>query len=176
MAGGIIIVSAIGILLLVLGGYVLVDSTLASADIIASAQKDMVMNSKEQMDTAIQISAVSFYGSSAPYYLHFHTTNTGNEIVSNFNFIDVFVTISGNEPVHYRFDPNSYACGDGYGCGDADLGTWNYAEFDGPDIIHPNMVDPGETLSIRIGNFDSNPAHYTVQATTPNGVSATYNV
>jgi hypothetical protein len=174
MAGAIIIASALGILLLVLVGYVLVGSSLASADSIASAQKDMVMNSKEQMDTGIQISAVSFYGVSSPYYLHFHLTNTGNEIISNFKPMDVFVAISGGSPVYYRFDPNSYACGDGFGCGDAGLGTWNYAEFDGPDIIHPTMLDPGETLSIRIGNFNSNPAHYTVEATTPNGVSATY--
>jgi hypothetical protein len=178
MAGAGIIASAIGILLLVLVSYVIVGNNLTSADIIASAQKDMVMKAEEQMNTATQISAVSFYGSWPNYYLHFHLTNTGNEIISNFNSTDVFVNISPNAPVYYRFDATSFACGDGSGCGDADLGTWNYAEFDvsGPDIIHPTMLDPGETLSIRIGNFHSNPAKYMVQATTPNGVSATYNV
>ena len=180
MAGAIIIACAIGVLLLVLVGYVIVGGTLASADSIASAQKDMVMKNGEQLNTLVTItpgSEVYFDKYSLPpdyYLLHIHVKNTGNLMLSTFDSAEVYVNISGGAPVRYTFDPNAYACGDANGCGDATLRTWNYGAIEN-DVIHPNMLDPGETLSIRIGKFSSPLTSYTVKFTTANGVSAFYN-
>jgi len=176
MAGAIIIACAIGVLMLVLIGYVLVGSILASGDSIASAQKDMVMENEERLNTDIQFRDAYFEQLTLPTYdLHAHVKNTGNQIIGKFNFTEVYVNISGGAPVRYRFDPNAYACGDAYGCGDTTLGTWNYGEIEN-DNIHPNMLDPGETLSIRIGKFTSPLTSYTVKFTTENGISAFINI
>jgi flagellar protein FlaF len=180
MAGAIIIACAIGVLLLVLVGYVIVGGTLASADSIASAQKDMVMKNGEQLNTLVTItpgSEVYFDKYSLPpdyYLLHIHVKNTGNLMLSTFDSAEVYVNISGGAPVRYTFDPNAYACGDANGCGDATLQTWNDGAIEN-DVIHPKMLDPGETLSIRIGKFTSPLTSYTVKFTTANGVSAFYN-
>lgn len=181
MAGAIIIACAIGVLMLVLIGYVLVGSILASGDSIASAQKDMVMENEERLNTLVTITPdweVYFYQYSVSpnyYFLHIHVKNTGNLMLRTFNSAEVYVNISGGAPVRYRFDPTAYACGDAYGCGDTTLGTWNYGEIEN-DNIHPNMLDPGETLSIRIGKFTSPLTSYTVKFTTENGISAFINI
>jgi len=175
MAGAIIIACGIGILLLVLVGYVLVGSILASGDSIASAQKDMVMKNEERLNTDIQFRDAYFQSLSSYYVLHAHVKNTGNQIIGKFNFTEVYVNISGGAPVRYRFDPTAYACGDALGCGDTTLGTWNYGEIEN-DNIHPNMLDPGETLSIRIGRFTSSQSPCTVKFTTENGISAFINI
>jgi len=175
MAGAIIIACAIGVLMLVLIGYVLVGSILASGDSIASAQKDMVMENEERLNTDIQFRDAYFQSLSSYYVLHAHVKNTGNQIIGKFNFTEVYVNISGGAPVRYRFDPTAYACGDALGCGNTTLGTWNYGEIEN-DNIHPNMLDPGETLSIRIGRFTSSQSPCTVKFTTENGISAFINI
>ena len=95
MAGAIIIASAIGILLLVLVGYVLVGSTLSSADMIASAEKDMTINKEAQMNTAIRITNAQFSGGTS---FSFNLSNNGSVPIGNFNQTDVFVSYSQSIP------------------------------------------------------------------------------
>jgi len=132
MAGAIIIASAIGILLLVLVGYVLVGSSLASADSIASAQKDMTLLQEERLGTAIDITHAHYQSSTS---FEFQIKNTGNQII-NYTTLNVIVTWGTNAPVFYNYR-------DGYS------GTWHRIGIN-PDTIHPTYVDPGEVLDGRI--------------------------
>jgi flagellar protein FlaF len=161
MAGAIIIASAIGILLLVLVGYVLVGSTLSSADSIASAQKDMAIQREKQGGTAIQITNALFIGTS----FRFNLSNIGSVPISDFNRTDVFISYSQGTPVRYSF--NGIVSGNTPGDGTSK--TWGYMTIN-PDTIHPYMLDPGETMIIRIDNSGTSPA--VVNLTTPNGITA----
>lgn len=161
MAGAIIIACAIGILLLVLVGYVLVGSTLASADSIASAQKDMTIEKEAQMNTAILITKAAFSGTN----FRFNLSNTGSVPMGDFNQTDVFISYNQGTPVRYSF--NGYVSGNIPGDGSSK--TWGYMAIN-PDTIHPYMLDPGETMLIRIDNAGTSPA--VVNVTTPNGITA----
>jgi len=171
MAGAIIIACAIGILLLVLAGYVIVGGTLSSANIIASAQKDMILSRNEQLGTSIQILNEQIRGSEPTHNLTFNITNTGNSIIGNFNKTDMFITNSyftGSVPYRYSYNGLPYINGS------ATARTWGYMGIY-PDVIHPSMLDPGETMMVQIfiGSFDHSSIDITV--TTPNGFSVNGN-
>ena len=162
MAGAIIIACAMGVLLLVLVGYVMVGSTLTSADSIASAQKDMRIKKEEQMNTAIQITNAQFSGGTS---FRFNLSNKGGVPIGYFNQTDVFISYSKGTPVRYSF--NGIVSGNTPGDGTSK--TWGYMTIN-PDTIHPYMLDPGETMIIRIDNSGTSPA--VVNLTTPNGITA----
>jgi flagellar protein FlaF len=170
MAGAIIIACAIGILMLVLVGYVLVGSTLTSADIIASAQKDMAMQKEEQIATAIQISNAQFTTMGDPLHkFTFNLQNTGNVPIGDFNSTDVFISISQGIPERYSF--NGVVSGNTPGSNTSK--TWGYMTIT-PDMIHPYMLDPGETMAVNITGYiitGSDPVAV-VNVTTPNGITA----
>jgi hypothetical protein len=162
MAGAIIIASAIGVLLLILAGYVLVGSTLSSAGSIASAQKDMVMQKEEQMDTAIRITKAQFSGTS----FRFNLSNNGSMPIGDFNQTDVFISYNQGTPVRYSF--NGIVSGNTPGDGTSK--TWGYMTIN-PDTVHPFMLDPGETMIIRIDSSGASSCAV-VNVTTPNGITA----
>jgi len=163
MAGAIIIACAIGILLLLIVGYVLVGSTLASADSIASAQKDMTIKKEAQMNTAIRITNAKFSGTS----FRFNLSNTGSVPMGDFNQTDVFISYNQGTPVRYSF--NGYVSGNTPG--DNTSRTWGYMTIS-PDVVHPYMLDPGETMIIKIGGHNSGSNFAVVNVTTPNGITA----
>ena len=177
MAGADVIGTAICIGLLIIVAYVVAGSILTTTGVVINTQNDMNKQNAARLNTAIQISDVYFSGPYLQgYLLHFHITNIGTEAIGDFNSMDVFVTYPDSAPVHYIFDANSFTYwGDSYGCGDADMGTWNYGEIV-PENIHPAMLDPGELISVRIIGFDTKPDYYQVGAATSDGVSAFYTV
>lgn len=175
MAGAIIIASAIGVLLLVLCGYVLVSGTLASADSIGSAQKDMAQEKDEQVHTAIQISGQTWDKHPGPNdNLTFDLKNTGNTPIFKYNQMDVFVTVTTTTNYLERYTFNGGAMGGMPGS--YYTMTWGYTVIT-PDQVNPYTLDPGETMNINIGNFDlrggSDP--FVVIVTTPNGITANAN-
>jgi len=175
MAGAIIIACAIGILLLVLVGYVLVGSTLASADSIASAQKDMALEKDEQAHTAIQLLAMPtnpwevIWGGGVGYHLiRFQLKNIGSEPIGDFNRTDMFIT-KKTDGITQRYSFN----GSRNLPGSNESKTWGYTTIT-PDTTHPYMLDPGETMTVEIDFLVfGNEAHpkYTVNVTTPNGIT-----
>jgi len=173
MAGAIIIMSAIGVLLLVLAGYVLVSGTLASADSIAAAQKDMAQKKDEQVHTAIQISGQVWDKTPGGYNdnLTFDLTNTGDTPIFKYSQMDVFVTVTTTTNYLERYTFNGGAMG---GMPGSDFTkTWGYMTIT-PGTTHPYMLDPGETMKVNIGNFEVGGGKdpFVVIVTTPNGITA----
>ncbi len=171
MAGAIIIASAIGILLLVLVGYVLVGGTLVSADSIASAQKDMTIKKEAQMDTAIQVSNAKWFSppTGSLHNLTFDLKNIGSEPIGDFNHTDMVISISGGVPEYYSFNGVVSGNTPGYNYSK----TWGYMTIT-PDTIHPYMLDPGEKMGVEIDNYIISGTHpnAVVNVTTPNGITA----
>ena len=170
MAGAIIIASALGVLLLVLAGYVLVSGTLASADSIGSAQKNMAQEKDEQVHTAIQISNEDWGHKPGLDILLFDLKNIGSVPIGDFNHMDMYILLEPDYiPVYYSF--NGVVSGGSTGDGDL-LKTWGYMTIT-PDTTHPYMLDPGETMEVSItySNFWPHPPHYIVNVTTPNGIT-----
>jgi hypothetical protein len=165
MAGAIIITSAIGILLLVLVGYVLVGSTLASGDMIASAQKDMTALREDQLNTNI---TVTFTGISYPGYhdFDFYIQNTGNTII-NYQKLNMVIMTQDTSPI---FINGSDAVG---WIGSSTVGKW---QFEGiyrdqswnAEQFDLNQWDPGEYVYGEIG-MDPHPTDLYVF--TPNGAT-----
>ena len=185
MAGAEIIASAIGILCLIIFGYVLVGGILNTGETAASAQNDFILMKEIQLRTAINIPHSSPQpifncepdGSEQKCNLTFHITNTGSESIGDFSHMDIFVnSTNGNPnvgdapyvPKHYSFNS---------GLGSHQSSTWNFTDIN-PKIIHPNMLDPNETMSVQISDFNfaigGIPSHFSITATTPNGIIDTY--
>jgi len=183
MAGAIIIASAIGVLLLVLCGYVLVSGTLASADSIGSAQKDMAQEKDEQVHTAIQISNYQADRDNREpdwHNLSFDLRNTGSEPIGDFYHTDMFFACAPTNEYTYtpfRYSFNGVVSGNTPGVNESR--TWGYLTIT-PDTIHPYMLDPGETMTVRVDTFlfrpGGNPAAHDcyINVTTPNGATAGY--
>jgi archaellum component FlaG (FlaF/FlaG flagellin family) len=142
MAGAIIIACGIGILLLILAGYVIVGGTLASADIMASAHKDMTSLKVDQQNTAIDITyadAENFYSSPNRYHVGFVIRNTGNTKI-DFTKLGVVITMNGvDRPTYYK-----------YGSGTNFEWKLDYfrvnSDCTGSEVVNPNQWDPGEYL------------------------------
>jgi flagellar protein FlaF len=156
MAAASLVATALGIILLLVTGYVLVGGALTSSQVVMEAQKDMTAAQVEMLGTGMEITAVS--SSSNPIYIQ--VTNSGNVPIVDFEHMDVFLLKSGDVPtrIHYA------------GTGD---NTWQKVLIF-PDVIHPNQWDPGEEMNISVSYTGSPPG--AVQITTANGVSAYYTV
>jgi hypothetical protein len=204
MAGAEIIASGIGILCLIIFGYVLVGGILSVGENAASAQTDYVIMKESQRETAIDIPD----SSPAPQFscvddswtwfiwtwtwkkcsLTFNVTNTGTEMLGSFNQTDVFVTASENiirGPGLWPWDIITPAntvthlkfdpATVGSG-GDEPSGTWSYIQIS-PDTIHPNMLDANEKMKVQINNYrfwTQSPVSYTIEVVSPNGITDTY--
>jgi flagellar protein FlaF len=152
MAGAEIIGAAIGVLLLVLVGYIMVGSTLSSAEIVASAQKELTLRNEAALRTSITISSPKISSS----YFNFSLNNTGNEVIGDFTHMDIF-SWDGVSTGYQRYTYNQ----------SGDIGTWKIEKID-PDFIHPKMLDPGEAMWIRATFTPDTPTWILI--TTSNGV------
>jgi len=201
MAGAEIIASAIGILCLIIFGYILVGGILTTGENAASAQKDYILMKESQRDTAINIPHSPqpefscenknwwIFWSYKECTLTFNITNTGSEPIGDFGHMDVFVNTSEDivrgpswlpddvlTPAgalkYHKFD--QYTIGSG---GEDPTGNWSYIQiFPTPEIIHPNMLDSNEKMEVKINNFRflNQPANFMITVVTPNGVTDTY--
>lgn len=160
--------AAVGITLLLIASYVVVGSIITSANTVSDSQKDVTLQNEARLKTDISISNVLWrqYGPLNIWYLRFNITNTGSEIIGNFNATDVFVTNSTDTPKRYTYDAPHFGT---Y----PDIGTWTINSIS-PDNNHPQMLDPGETMIINVGNLSSVHTNTSVGFITSNGVSAVY--
>ena len=156
MAGGEIIGAAVGVLLLVFVAYVLVGSTLSTAEIVANAQKDLTLLDESRLRTDISIT----YSGIDAGVINFSVKNNGNEMISDFRHMDIlsFNESSNLDFQHYTYNKNY----------DGTPGTWTVNGFIPEKNIHPNILDPGETMWCNATFIGETPRWF--QVTTGNGV------
>jgi len=154
MAGAEIIGAAIGVLLLILVGYLLIGSALTTAEIVTSAQKDITLQNEARLKTDITIYSPTFQPSSN---FLFSLNNTGSESIDDFSHMDIFSYESSLGYQKYTYTKSSNAI----------AGEWTIVTFD-RDFVHPNMLDPGE--AVWICATYSSPPPVSILVSTSNGV------
>jgi flagellar protein FlaF len=158
MAVAGIIAAAVGVMLLIVVGYVVVSATITTAETVTSAQKDVTLQNEMRLGTAFTISDPQNPQNSS--LIISNISNTGNEIISDFRHMDVIVYDSGT---------NDYKVCTYDSSGSGTNGTWDITNRY-QDFIHPSELDPGEKYQIRVATKGSSP--YWFQITTSNGVYA----
>jgi flagellar protein FlaF len=158
MAGADLIGAAVGVLLLVLVAYIVVGSTISTAEIVTDSQRAAALQEQTQARTDFAIFETNKEDDSG-----FNCTinNTGKEIISDFRHMDVIVY--DNNSKDYQLYPYSTS---------KSPGTWTIIPLDaGTDVIHPSELDPGESYTIEVMT-SSGISPYWFQITTGNGVYA----
>jgi flagellar protein FlaF len=150
-----IIGAAVGVMLLIIVAYLLVGNTLVAAETAANAQKDFSLLNEVRLRTSIGLSEISY---TAPI-LYFNVTNNGNEIISDFDHMDIYTFDGTTDYQSYTYD--KYSIGT--------PGNWSFTQIV-PDINHPNQLDPGEKMWAWATVAGADPQW--VQVTTANGVYA----
>jgi flagellar protein FlaF len=154
MAVAGIIAAAVGVMLLIVVGYVVVGATITTAETVTNAQKDVTLQNEMRLGTAILISDPLKSSSN----ITSNVTNTGTEIISDFRHMDVIVYDTGSN----EYQVCTYETS-------GSPGTWDITNRY-QDFIHPSELDPGETYQIRVATTGSLPSWF--QITTSNGVYA----
>jgi len=155
MAVADLIGAIVGVLLLVIVAYLLVGSTLTTAEIVTSAQRAAALQEQTQLRTDFTITNVNRVDDSV-----FNCTinNTGKEIISDFGHMDVIV---------YDRDSKDYQL---YTYSNVvKPGTWMIVNKS-DEVIHLSELDPGESYRIEVTTSGISP--YWFQITTGNGVYA----
>ena len=157
MAAASLVATALGIILLLVTGYVLVGGALTSSQVVMDAQKDMTAAQVEMMATGMEITGVS--SSVNPLYVQ--VRNIGNVPILDFEHTDLFLFPPDADPARIHYS----STGGG--------NTWQRLSIE-PDLIYPNQWDPGEELNISVSYTGTAPK--AVKITTANGVSAYYTI
>ena len=158
MAVAGIIAAAVGVMLLIVVGYVVVGATLTTAETVSNAQKDLTLQNEMRIRTAFTISDPQNPQNSSSIISNI--SNTGNEIISDFKHMDVIV---------YDTESNDYKVCTYDSSSSGTPGTWYFTNHY-KDFIHPSELDPGEKYQMRVATKGSSP--YWFQITTSNGVYA----
>jgi flagellar protein FlaF len=158
MAVAEIIGAAIGVMLLVVVAYMLVGSVLTTAEVVTDAQKELTLINEQRLRTSIAFNdSEKEIGGSG---LNFSVKNTGNEVISDFNHMDIYTWDgSQNEYHRYTYEKNLPVT----------PGNWTIVRIE-QDIVHPNQLDPGEKMWIWATFPTASPVWF--QVTTSNGVNA----
>jgi len=147
--------AAVGVILLVIVAYLLVGSVLSTSQIVTSAQKSATSLEEHQLKTDFTINQAGLDSTG----LNCTITNTGNEPISDFSQMDIYVYDSSTGAYQlYRYDTSPGI-----------PGTWSIIST-GTDVVHPGELDPGETYRILVQTAGTSPAWF--QITTANAVSA----
>ncbi len=154
MAVAGIIAAAVGVILLIIVAYVVVGATITAAETVSNAQKDLTLQNEMRIRTAFTITDPKNNSS----IITSNVSNTGTEIISDFNHMDVIVYDTGS---------NDYQVCTYNASGTP--GTWNITNRY-QDFIHPSELDPGEKYQIRVATRGSSPNWF--QITTSKGVYA----
>ena len=155
MAVADMIGAAVGVILLVIVAYLLVGSVLSTSQIVTSAQKSATSLEEHQLKTDFTINQAGLDSTG----LNCTITNTGNEPISDFSQMDIYVYDSSTGAYQlYRYDTSPGI-----------PGTWSIIST-GTDVVHPGELDPGETYRILVQTAGTSPAWF--QITTANAVSA----
>jgi len=160
MAVAEIIGAAIGVMLLLVVAYMLVGSVLTTAEVVTTAQKDITLLNEARLMTSISLNRSEIFSNITPYVLNFSVTNTGNEIISDFDHTDVY-TWNGSSAGYQNYIYDTYNTGT----------TGNWSKMVENDLIHPEQLDPGEKMWVTV-NYPIGDEPIWFQITTGNGVYA----
>jgi len=160
MAIAEIIGAVIGVMLLLIVAYMLVGSVLTTAEVVTTAQKDITLLNEGRIRTSLNLESITCSGNN-PTNCTIIVKNNGNEIISDFNHMDIITgTGSGTDRFQYiSYNTNNNECGV--------ENTWCKLSIV-PDTIHPNELDPNEVISIWATVHGNQPTWF--QVTTGNGV------
>ena len=156
MAVAGIIAAAFGVILLIIVSYLVVGATISAAETVTTAQKDVTLQNEMRLGTAFVITDPTNNSS----VITSNISNTGTEIIGDFNHMDILVFDSGS---------NDYQVCTYNAAGIGIPGSWDIRNRY-QDFIHPFELDPGEQYQIRVVTLGSSPAWF--QITTSNGVYA----
>ena len=160
MAAADLIGAAVGVLLLVIVAYMLVGSTLSTAEIVTNAQKAVTLQEQTQLRTDFTITGVTGVTPvTGGYMFNCTINNTGKEIISDFRHMDV-VVYGDNDYQLCTYNPNKEG---------VIPGTWTILDK-GTETIHLSELDPGEAYQIMVTTSGISP--YWFQINTGNGVYA----
>jgi len=152
-------VAAVGILMLIIVAYLVVGSTLSTADIITSTQKDVTLQNEERMRTEISFFTLNVTKTPLPSEITLCLNNTGSETIRGLTYMDIF-TKNSTGILHYRYDPD-------YETTSPVPVTWGIDHID-RDFINWGLVDPGEAVWINATYAGEKPTNILVA--TGNGV------
>lgn len=154
MAAASLVATAFGIIIIIITAYVLAGSTLATSEIVTTAQKDMTDLQIKMLGTSLEIGDPPANITSP---LSLPLSNTGNEPIRDLEKMDVYLFFNETGPLLYKYSSEP---GDGWWTDRNRIG-----EF------YPTQWDPGETMTMTITYSEPLPP-FEIQVTTPNGVSA----
>jgi flagellar protein FlaF len=177
MAVAEIIGAAIGTMLLIIVAYLLVGNVLTTAEVVSNAQKDMTLLEATRLNTDISVTYEGIDSSNTTPALNFTVTNTGNQVISDFNHATVF-TYSVGDTGHtgyriYTYGKNNPGLGEWGSDNGAGHPSIKYYDNNGwhDEIIHPGQLDPGEKMWVlAYFNPDQTPTWF--EFCTNNGVYA----
>jgi flagellar protein FlaF len=156
MAVAGIIGGAIGVMLLIITAYILVNSVIYTAETVTNAQKDMTLLTEIRIGTAFTISNPSCTWEDPNYNITYGISNNGTKIISDFKHMSVIVKDSEG----YYFYP--------YKAASTGVYYWEISKYNN-DVMHPGQLDPGETFEVTL--LDPDEPNW-IQMTTGNGVYA----
>jgi flagellar protein FlaF len=158
MAVAELIGATVGVIILVLVAYILVGSTLSTAQTVAEAQKDLTLMDESRLRTDIVISSATIENGNI---LNFSVNNTGSETVSDFGHMDILMSNGTGNFEEYTYVKNFAGS----------PGTWTIVQFEpAASSVHPGELDPGETMWCNVVYPGDTPVWF--QVTTGNGVYA----
>ena len=163
MAVAEIIGAAIGVMLLLVVAYMLVGSVLTTAEVVTTAQKDITLLNEARLMTSIRLNRSEIFSNITPYVLNFSVTNTGNEIISDFDHTDVY-TWNGASAGYQKYTYDKYNLPE-------TATTGNWSKMIENELIHPEQLDPGEKMWVTV-NYPIGNEPTWFQITTGNGVYA----
>ncbi|KAF1078434.1 hypothetical protein [Methanogenium sp. MK-MG] len=155
MGSASLITTAIALVLLIITAYVVVGAILATSDVVTMSQTERFSFQESRMRTSIDIFDITV--SNETHHLNMIVNNSGNEQISQFKYMDIYIIHSGAQPIliPYTTTPGTE-------------NTWNVSQI-APDIIHPNELDPGESVTMTVTYAAGIPPFW-IKVTTPNGV------
>ncbi len=159
MAVAEIIGAAVGVLLLIIVAYIVVGSTLTTAETVSNAQKNVAQLSEARLRTSIALNKTE--ATLSGQGLNFSVTNNGNEMIADFTHMDILIRNNG-DPGGYQHLTYSSMCGM--------ESTWCIFGELVPDTIHPRQLDPGEKMWVWATFTGASPEWF--QMTTGNGINA----
>jgi len=169
MGFGSVIATALSVVVLMAAGFAIVSGITHSADSTGIALKDASHRTLHREHTALTISNLT--GSRSGGYFTFNLDNAGTEKIDNISRIDVIARFVNTD--YALWFPYRFAGTEPDYCWEC-VNITSLAPGIG-DVVNPGMLDPGETMLLKVQDSKYFPGNSVwVQATAPNGVSASY--
>lgn len=154
MAAASLVATAFGIIILIITAYVLAGSTLATSEVVSTAQKDMTEIQVKMLGTSMEIQYVTIDNTTATIQV----LNNGREPIRDLKYMDIYL---------YDDSTRAWSLFNSWSL------SWTYTIT--PDITYPGQWDPGELLTVRVSYSAAIPGPEGIKYTkivTSNGIPA----